>query len=93
VRLAFLVVLDLMLSNFPGPESVRSIKAIRPEAKVLILSMHEDIEYLRRALSTGAEGYLIIQSVGKELLQAVEMIRAGNVYVSPGLAGLAPTGP
>lgn len=84
-----LVVLDLALSNLPGSESVRNIKAIRPEAKVLILGLDEDAEYLRQALSIGAEGYLVVQKVGKELLQAIETIRAGKVYISPGLACLA----
>jgi DNA-binding NarL/FixJ family response regulator len=82
-----LVILSLTLPNLQGSEGIRTIKAIRAETQVLILSMHEDAEYLRQAISTGAEGYLIIGSIDKELLRAVETIRSGKVYVPPIFAG------
>lgn len=81
-----LVVLDATLPDVSGAETVRAIKATHPEAKVLVLSMHEDVEYLRHALAIGAEGYLVVERVGTELLHAIEAIRAGKVYVSPDLA-------
>jgi two-component system response regulator NreC len=80
--------LNLLRSIPAGPLIVIcKIKTVHPETKVLILSMHEDVEYLSQALSTGAEGYLIIESVDKELLRAIETIREGKVYVPPVLAG------
>ena len=75
------VILDPSLPNLPRAEPIRTIKAAHPEAKVLILSMHEDAEYLTQALSAGAEGYLIIQNIDKELLRAIETMREGGVYV------------
>jgi DNA-binding NarL/FixJ family response regulator len=75
------VILDPSLPNLPKRELIRTIKATRPETKVLILSTHEDVEYLTQALSSGAEGYLIIENIDKELLRAINTIREGKVYV------------
>jgi DNA-binding NarL/FixJ family response regulator len=59
------------------------VKAINPDVKVLILSMHKDKEYLSQAISHGAEGYLLKEAVDKELLPAIEMIMQGGVYIPP----------
>lgn len=75
------VILGPSLPNLPKTETIRTIRAVRPETKVLILSMHEDVEYLTQALSAGAEGYLITEQIDKELLRAIETIREGKVYV------------
>ena len=75
------VILGPSLPNLPKTEAIRTIKAAHPETKVLILSMHEDVEYLKQALSAGAEGYLIVEHIDKELLRAIETIREGKVYV------------
>jgi len=85
-----MVILDSSLSHLQGTEAVRKIRAIHPGAKILMLSMHEDVEYLTQALSAGAEGYLIKESVDKELLQAIKTIRQGRIYVPELLAGLMP---
>jgi two-component system, NarL family, response regulator NreC len=74
------VILGPSLPNLPKTEAIRFIKAAHPETKVLILSMHEDPEYSTRALSAGAEGYLITEHIDKELLRAIETIREGKVY-------------
>jgi DNA-binding NarL/FixJ family response regulator len=75
------VILDPSLPNLPKQDPIRAIKATHPEAKVLILSTHEDVEYLTQAFSSGAEGYLTIENIDKELLRAIETIREGKVYV------------
>jgi two-component system, NarL family, response regulator NreC len=75
------VILDPSLPNLPEAEPIRTIKASHPETKVLILSTHEDVEYLTHALLAGAEGYLAIENIDKELLRAIETIREGKVYV------------
>ena len=78
-----LVILDPSMPNFQGIEGIHKVKAIHPEIKVLVLSMHKDKEYLSQAISHGAEGYLIKETVGKELLPAIEMIMQGRLYVPP----------
>ena len=78
-----MVILDPSMPNFQGIGAIDTVKAIRPDVKVLVLSMHKDKEYLSQAISRGAEGYLIKETAGKELLSAIEMIRQGKLYVSP----------
>lgn len=84
------VILDPSLPNLPKTEPIRTIKATHPETKVLILSTHEDVEYLTRALSAGAEGYLMMEHIDKELLRAIKTIREGKVYVSRSRFPLGP---
>jgi len=85
-----MVILDSSLPNFQGTEAILKVRAVHPDTKVLILSMQEDVEYLSQALSAGAEGYLIKESVDKELLQAIKTIRQGKIYVPEALAGFMP---
>lgn len=78
-----MVILDPSMPNFQGISAIAKVKAINPDIKVLILSMHKDKEYLSQAISYGAEGYLIKETVDKELLPAIEMIMHGRLYVPP----------
>ena len=78
-----MVILDPSMPNFQGIDTIRKVKMIHPDIKVLILSMHKDKEYLSQAISYGAEGYLIKETVDKELLPAIEMIMRGRLYVPP----------
>ena len=78
-----MVILDPLMPNFHGFEAICKVKGICPDVKVLILSMHKDKEYLSQAISNGAEGYLITETVDKELLPAIEMIMQGRLYVPP----------
>jgi len=76
-----LVILDVSLPNIPWMEAIRKVKADHAETNVLVLSMHEDVEYLNQALASGAEGYVTKENVDKEILQAIETIREGGIYV------------
>ena len=78
-----MVILDPSMPDLRGTEAIRQIKAIRPDVKVLILSMHKGKEYLSKAIFNGAEGYLLKEDVDKELLAAIEVIRQGRIYVPP----------
>jgi two-component system, NarL family, response regulator NreC len=76
-----MVILGPSMPDLPKREPVRTIKATHPETKVLVLSVHEDAEYLTQALSIGAEGYVMVDNIDKELLRAIATIREGKVYV------------
>lgn len=81
-----LVILDVSLPNIPWMEAIRKVKQDHADTQVLVLSMHEDPEYLKQALSNGAEGYLMKESIDGEILQAIETIREGRLYVTSTLA-------
>jgi DNA-binding NarL/FixJ family response regulator len=82
-----LVILDISMPNLSGIEATRQIKAIRPETKILILSMHREKEYFSKAMSAGAEGYLLKEEADSELFSAINLIRQGGVYVSTLITG------
>ena len=80
-----MVILDISMPNLSGIEATREIKKNFPAVKVLILTMHKKKEYLKDALSAGADGYLLKEDAAKELLSAIKKIRQGNLCVPPAL--------
>lgn len=81
-----ILVLDLSMPRLDGLEVLRHVQADMPWLKVLVLTMHEDPEYLRRALGAGARGYVLKRAVDAELLSAVRVVAEGGTYVYPTLA-------
>ncbi|NDY58367.1 response regulator transcription factor [Desulfovibrio sulfodismutans] len=82
-----LVLLDLSLPDESGFATLAAIRGHDPELPVIILSMHVEAEYARRALALSANGYLGKNSAPGELAQAIEKVLCGETYVSPGLSG------
>ena len=78
-----LVILDITMPNLGGIEATRKIKTTYPSVKVLVLTVHKDNEYLKQAISAGAEGYLLKEDMGTELFSAIQTIQQGGVYMSP----------
>ncbi len=78
-----MVILDISMPNLRGIETTSELKAIHPNVKVLILTMHKNKEYLRQAISAGADGYLLKEDADAELISAIETIRRGKIYTSP----------
>jgi DNA-binding NarL/FixJ family response regulator len=81
-----LIILDVSMPNLRGIEAIPEIRHVRPGAKVLMLTMHKDEEYLYQAISAGADGYLLKEDAEKELFTAIASIQSGKIYISPGLA-------
>jgi two-component system invasion response regulator UvrY len=79
-------VLDLSLSGRSGLEVLKELKQIRPRLPVLILSMHSEEQYARRAFRAGASGYVTKDSSRAELAKAVDKVAKGGKYVTPALA-------
>ena len=81
-----LVILDISMPNLRGIEATHEIKTICPEARILILTMHKEKEYLYQAISAGAEGYLLKEDADTELFSAIDTIRQARTYISPTLS-------
>lgn len=81
-----LIILDVSMPNLRGIEAIPEIRRIRPNAKVLMLTMHKEEDYLYQAISAGANGYLLKEDAEKELFSAIEHIKNGKIYISPSLA-------
>lgn len=83
---AKLVVMDISMPNMNGFEASRRVKVHHPKVKVLILTIHNQKEYLDRAISIGVEGYMLKDEMDQELLPAITSLRQGKTYISPRLS-------
>jgi two-component system invasion response regulator UvrY len=81
-----LAVLDISLGEGCGLEVLKELKHIRPNLPVLILTMHSEEQYARRAFKAGAAGYVTKDSPRSELAEAIEKVIKGGTYVSRSLA-------
>ncbi len=81
-------VLDIGMPLLNGIEATRQIVRRIPLARVLILSMHADQAYVTQAVQAGARGYILKDSAGADLVQAVAALAAGKSFFSPVVAQL-----
>jgi DNA-binding NarL/FixJ family response regulator len=79
------LVLDLGLPDDPGVWAIRRIIEANSGTRVLVLTMHDEIEYLREAFAAGASGYVVKEAADVELIQAIRTVAAGRRYVHPTL--------
>ena len=79
------VLLDLAMPLLNGVEAARHIAHKVPTAKVLILSSYSDAQHVRQAIAAGVAGYLMKQSAGADLLEAIRETAGGGAYFSPPL--------
>jgi len=76
-------VMDIAMPEINGIEATKQISRLCPETHVVILSMHSTNEYVFSALRAGAKGYVLKESAGKELINAVRAVQRGHHYLSP----------
>lgn len=91
-RLKFVIpdvlLLDINMPNKNGIEVLEDIRRRKLPVKVLILTVHNEIEYLVRAVDIGIEGYLLKDSDSSELKEAIEKVMEGENYIQPSLVPL-----
>jgi DNA-binding NarL/FixJ family response regulator len=80
------VVLDLSLAGRSGLEVLKQLKLIRPRLPVLVLTIHSEEQYARRAFKAGAAGFITKDSPRTELSKAIHKVMNGGKYLSPALA-------
>ena len=78
-----IVLMDITMPDMNGIEATRHIKKVLPEVKVLVLTMHENDEYIFQALRAGASGYILKEAADTELITAIRIIQSGQFYLSP----------
>src|SRR5215210_6476955 len=79
-------VLDLDMPQLDGAGATRELVASNSDTRVLILTMHDEDEYLVSLLEAGAAGYLVKNAADRELADAVRAVAAGDTYVQPSAA-------
>jgi DNA-binding NarL/FixJ family response regulator len=80
------VIMDIGMPLLNGLEATRQIKRDNPGIQVLILTMHENPEYVAQVLSAGGSGYVLKKAAGKELVQAIRDVARGEAQFSPSVA-------
>jgi DNA-binding NarL/FixJ family response regulator len=82
------VLMDLSMPNTGGIEATRRIKQLVPEARTLILTVHEDKSLMQEAIRSGAMGYILKRAVKSELINAIQAVMRGELYLHPAMARL-----
>jgi len=80
------IVLDMSMPGRSGLDLIRQIREEQPQARILVLSMHQEEQYAVRALKAGASGYLNKDSAPELLVSAIRKIAAGGAFISPNIA-------
>ena len=80
-----LLLLDISMPGIGGLDAIPTLKKKTPRLKILILTMHDDPQYLRHALKAGASGYILKKAADVELLSAMRAVHRGDVYVHPSM--------
>lgn len=78
-----IVIVDISMPRLNGLEATRRLKSKESPVKVILLSMYDDEEYIRRALRVGAEGYVLKEGAIGELVDAIKNVMDGEYYLSP----------
>ncbi len=82
------VVIDVAMPDLNGIEATRRIVRANPRIRVLALSMHKEAVYVREILRAGASGYLLKDSIDRDLVAAVRSLANGQSYLSPAISDI-----
>ena len=80
------MVMDLSMPGMGGLEAIRRILMRYEKAKILVLSMHEDLSFANQALKLGAKGYLTKNTLADDLVKSIETVSQGDVFLSDEIA-------
>ena len=80
------MVMDLSMPGMGGLEAIRRILMRYEKAKILVLSMHEDLSFANQALKLGAKGYLTKNTLADALVKSIETVTQGDVFLSDEIA-------
>ena len=79
------IVMDISMPKLSGLEALRQLKAKQDQTKVIVLTMHGDAKLAAEALRVGAKGFLVKESSGAELINAVDAVLQGRTYLTSAL--------
>jgi two-component system, NarL family, response regulator NreC len=82
------ILMDISMPDAGGIDATRRIKQLVPEAKVLILTVHEDKGLMQEAIRSGAMGYILKRAIKSELINAIYAVMRGELYIHPAMARL-----
>jgi len=78
-----LVIVDLSIPRISEENIVRLLKRLRPDLRLIILSVHDEPAVVEECLEAGAQGFVLKRSTAIDLVPAVEAVLRGDIYISP----------
>ena len=81
-----IVLMDINMPGMDGIQATEQMRDTHPEVVVLVLSMHDDREYVRSVIRAGARGYVLKSASADEMFSAIIAVHAGGIYYSPSIA-------
>ena len=82
-----IAVMDISMPTLNGLNAAREISRSSPKTKTILLTQHDESQYIREALEAGVKGYVLKSQVASDLLLAIRQVSRGQVYLSPGVSG------
>jgi two-component system, NarL family, response regulator NreC len=81
-------VLDISMPILNGLDAARELKRSAPKTKTILLTRHDEDEYLIEALRAGVKGYVLKNQAASDLVHAIQLVCRGQVYLSPGMSSV-----
>ncbi len=81
------ILMDINMPNMNGVDATKKIKELYPEAKIMILSIHDDEAYVFETLRVGASGYLLKDMDAETLIDAIRTVATGSAFIHPNVTG------
>jgi DNA-binding NarL/FixJ family response regulator len=81
-----IVVMDISMPSFNGLNAALEMQHSFPKTKIILLTQHDEDQYVSEALETGVKGYVLKSQAATDLLQAIKQVSHGQVYLSPGVS-------
>ncbi len=82
-KLPDIAVVDISMPGLDGLEVISQLKVYRPELPIIVLTMHEEEQYVVRAIEAGAMGYVTKRSAPEQLVKAIRQVMGGSRYLTP----------
>lgn len=81
-----IAVIDISMPVLNGLDAAREILRLAPKTKTILLTQHDEDEYISEALEAGMNGYVLKSQAAGDLIQAIQQVCRGQVYLSPGVS-------
>src|SRR5437870_2783962 len=81
-----IAVVDISMPTLNGIDAVREMSRSCPKTKTILLTQHEEDQYIREALEAGVRGYVLKSQAANDLVHAIQQVSRGQFYLSPGVS-------
>jgi len=81
-----IAILDISMPTLNGIDAARGLSRSASKTKVILLTQHEEEQYIHEALEAGVKGYVLKNQVANDLIQAIRQVGRGEFYLSPGIS-------